>query len=136
MRRGKNKRRPRSCWVRPLAACRKETYDRLLSELRMDDQQSLFNLLGMPFEIFDELLSRVGPRISKRDINYRKALEPGLNSLQPYATLSGDRYPTLQYTFTVSRDTCALFITEVCQAIIDVLKDEVISCPGTPDAWR
>ncbi|KAH3710138.1 hypothetical protein DPMN_069606 [Dreissena polymorpha] len=33
----------------------------------MEDQQSLFNVLRMPPEMFDELLNRVGPKCQKPD---------------------------------------------------------------------
>ena len=33
---------------------------------------------GCPPEMFDEQVTRVGPRISKQNTNYREALEPGL----------------------------------------------------------
>ena len=39
-------------------------YDRLLAELRIEDQQSFFNFMRMQPEMFDELLNRVGPRIA------------------------------------------------------------------------
>jgi hypothetical protein len=38
-------------------------YDRL-----MEDQQSFFNFLRMPPEMFDELVNRVGPRIRRVDL--------------------------------------------------------------------
>ena len=34
----------------------------------MEDQQSFFNFLRMPPEMFDELLNRVGPRIRRVDL--------------------------------------------------------------------
>jgi len=30
----------------------------------------------------------------------------------------------------------ALFIPNVCQAVTDEYKDEVMKCPITPDGWR
>ena len=64
----------------------------------MEDQQSFFNFLRMPPEMFDELLNRVGPRNRKMDTHYRKALEPGMKLAISFRHLaSGDKYPTLQY---------------------------------------
>jgi len=40
-----------------------------MAELRMEDQQSFFNFLRMPPQMFDELLNRVGPRCHKMDIH-------------------------------------------------------------------
>ena len=70
--------------------------------------------------MFDELVARVSPRITRQDTNWRKALEPGLKvavTLRHLAT--GDRYPSLSYSFRVSRHTIAKFIPEVCRAIVD-----------------
>ena len=92
-------------------------YDKLLAELRMEDQQSFFNFLRMPPEMFDELLNRVGPRIRKLDTHYRKALEPGMKLAITIRHLaSGDKYKTLQYDFRVARKTICMIIPEVCQA--------------------
>ena len=140
MRRLRN-RKQRRYWVRPWLHAERRLlyghYDRLLAELRMEDQQSFFNFLRMPPDMFDELLNRVSPMITKQDTNYRKALEPGLKLAATIRHLaSGDKYSTLQYDFRVARCTCSVFIPEVCQTIVDVLKDEVISCPVTPDEWR
>ena len=70
--RRRRNRRNRSCWVGPwLSAERRLQFghydDRLLAELRMEDQSSFFNFLRMPPEMFDELSNRVGPRIRKID---------------------------------------------------------------------
>ena len=99
-RRRRNQRRRRTCWVRPWLSAERRLqfghYDQLMRELRMEDQQSFFNFLRMPPEMFDELLNRVGPRIQKRDTIFRKALEPGLKLAITIRHLaSGDRYSTL-----------------------------------------
>lgn len=99
-RRRRNQRRRRTCWVRPWLSAERRLqfghYDQLMRELRMEDQQSFFNFLRMPPEMFDELLNRVGPRIQKRDTIFRKALEPGLKLAITIRHLaSGNRYSTL-----------------------------------------
>ena len=140
-RRRRNQRRRRTCWVRPWLSAERRLqfghYDQLMRELRMEDQQSFFNFLRMPPEMFDELLNRVGPRIQKRDTIFRKALEPGLKLAITIRHLaSGDRYSTLQYDFRIARNTICTFIPEVCHEIVQELKDEVISCPTEPEEWR
>ena len=50
----------------------------LLSMLRIHDEESFVNYLRMPPVLFDELLHKVEPLITKKDTNLRKALEPGL----------------------------------------------------------
>jgi len=69
--RRKIRRQPRSCWVRSWLLADKLLlygyYDRLMYELRIEDQASFFNFLRMPPEMFDELLARIAPRIQKQD---------------------------------------------------------------------
>ena len=66
-RRRRHRRQQRSCWVRPWLSAERRLqfghYDRL-----MEDQQSFFNFLRMPPEMFDELLNRVGPRNRRVDL--------------------------------------------------------------------
>ena len=93
----------------------------------MEDQQSFFNFLRMPLEMFDEILNRVEPRIRRVDTRLRKALEPGPKLAITIRHLaSGDKYSTLQYDFRVARNTISVFIHEVCQAIVDEYKHEAI----------
>jgi hypothetical protein len=134
-------RKQRAYWVRPWLHAERRLlyghYDRLLAELRMADQQSFFNYLRMPPEMFDELLHRLGPRITKEDTNCRKALEQGLKLAATMRHIaSGNNYTTLQYQFRVAHSTCSVFIPEFCQALVDVLKDRVVSCTVTPEECR
>ena len=88
-------------------------------------------------QMFDELVDRLSPRITLQDTNWRKALEPGLKVAVTLRYLaSGDRYPSLSYSFRVSRHTIAKFILQVCQAIVNEYKNEVVACPTTPKEWR
>jgi len=67
------RRQPTSCWVCPWLSAERRLlyghYDRVMSELRTEDQVSFFNLLRMP-EMFDELLARILPRIQKQDTGF------------------------------------------------------------------
>ena len=87
--------------------------------------------------MFDELLIRVGPRITKDNTNYREALDPGL---KPALTLrhiaSGTKYHSMSYGWRVHHNTISLLIPKVCQAIIDEYKDEVMKFPTTSEEWR
>ena len=78
--RRRRRRGQRKYWVRPWIGRRRQfgLYDQLLVELHNEDQKAFKNFMRMPPEMFDELLTRVGPRISKQKTNYREALEPGL----------------------------------------------------------
>ena len=133
----RRRRRPPAFWVRPwLTAPRRLLYGHfhcLTRELRIEDTASFF----MESQMFDELVDRLSPRITLQDTNWRKALEPGLKVAVTLRYLaSGDRYPSLSYAFRVSRHTIAKFLPQVCQAIVDEYKDEVIACPTTPEEWQ
>ena len=112
-------------------------YHSLMPELRYEDPASYFNFLRVPPDMFDELLGRLGPRITKQDTWYRKALEPGLKLATTMRHLaSGDRYASMKFNFRVPHNTMSICVREVCQAIIDEYKDECIQCPITVAEWR
>lgn len=143
IRRGRNRRRRRrrSIWVRPWLSHERRLHfgdwDQLMNELRIEDEHSFFNYVRMEPAMFDELLQRVGPRIRRMDTHYRRALEPGLKlaiTLRFLAT--GDKYPTLQYQFRVAHNTISILVPEVCRAITDVYKNELITCPTSAEEWR
>ncbi|XP_014679878.1 PREDICTED: uncharacterized protein LOC106819809, partial [Priapulus caudatus] len=80
--------------------------------------------------MFDELLARLGPRCTKQDTMYRKAMEPGLRiaiTMRHLAT--GDKYASMKFGFRVPHNTMSVLVREVCQAIVDEYKEKVISCP-------
>ena len=112
-------------------------YHRLMPELRYEDPVSFFNFLRVPPDMFDELLNRLGPRITKQDTRYRKALEPGLKLAMTLRHLaSGDKYASMKFDFRVPHNTMSVCVRDVCQAIIEEYKDECIQCPTTVAEWR
>ena len=93
---------------------------------------------GCPPEMFDELLTRVGQRITKHNGNYKETLDPGLKlalTLRRHIA-AGTKYHSMSYGWRVRHNTISLLIPKVCQAIIDKYKDEVMKCPTTPEEWR
>ena len=90
-----------------------------MQEMRVGDSAAFRNFLRMPPEMFDEMLARIGPRIQKMHTNYRLAIDPGVKlaaTLRYLAT--GESYPTVSYSFRVSRHTVAAFIPIVTEAIV------------------
>ncbi|CAG2195955.1 unnamed protein product [Mytilus edulis] len=110
-------RRRRSFWIRPWLATDRRLqfghYDQLMNELRIEDEPSFFNFLRMPPVMFDELPYRVDIHLA-----------------------TGEKYSTLEYDFRVARNSISKFLPEVCRAIVDEYKDEVISCPTDQNDWR
>ncbi|KAK7162422.1 hypothetical protein R3I93_006656 [Phoxinus phoxinus] len=76
-------RRRRSVWVHDILQARQQfgEYHRLVQELRLDDSrfQQYFRL---DRNQFDNLLSKVGPRIERQDTNYRRAILMRLSASQ------------------------------------------------------
>jgi hypothetical protein len=100
IRRRRKRRRRREVWVRPWIGRQRQfgLYDQLLVELRNEDQRSFKNFMRMPPEMFDDLLARVGPRITKQYTWYREPLEPGLKlALTLRHLASGSKYSTMKY---------------------------------------
>jgi hypothetical protein len=70
--------------------------------LRLEDEESFFNFMRMPPQMFDEIVMRIGPTLEKSNIQ-RQSLDPGLKIAITLRHLaSGDKYPTLQYDFRVA----------------------------------
>ena len=71
----RNKPKRRRVWVHEIMRRRSELgeFHHLLQELRLDDGrfQRYFRLTGA---MFDDLLARVGARISRQDTNYRRSI--------------------------------------------------------------
>lgn len=112
-------------------------YDQLMVELRNEDHASFTNFLRMPPEMFDELLARVIPRITKQYTFYRDPLEPGMKlALTLRHLASGNKYASMKFGWRVPHNTQSIVVREVCQAIVDEYVDEVLVCPSTPDGWR
>lgn len=137
----RQRRKQRTWWVRPWLTQQRRVlfgdYSQLMQELRLEDEGSFYNYLRMEPAMFDELLQRVGPRITKQDTHWRQSLEPGLKlALTLRFLATGDKYPTLQYQYRVARNTISKFVPEVCRAIREEYKTEVVTCPRTPQEWQ
>ena len=122
----KRKRRQRCEWVKPWLRRRRElgTYDTLLEEFRVEDQFEYQKFLRMSPEIFNELLEKVEPLITKENTVMRDAIPAKVKlaaTLRYLAT--GASHSDLQYSFRIHKSTISRFIPEVCYAIYETLKD-------------
>ena len=138
-RRERQRAEPRTVWLRQWIGRREEQglYHKLLVELRQEDQQSFKNFLRMPAEMFDELLERLEPRITKKTTNWRMPIEPGLKlalTLRHLAT--GATYQDMEYAWRVPNNTISKIVVEVCKAIVEEYTDELLTCPATEEGWR
>lgn len=80
----------------------------------------------MSAEDFEFILGKIGPKIRKEDTNMRKAIpiqERLAVTLRFLA--SGDTFTSLEYLFKISHQAIRRIVPEVCEAIMDALKDEI-----------
>ena len=139
IRRRKKKSKGKRLWVRPWIGRRLQLgiYDRLMTELRNEDPRSFQNFMRMPPSMFDELLERLTPRLTKQNTKFRLSLEPGLKLAITLRHLaSGAKYKELMYGWRLPHNTISLAVREVCQAILDEYLDEQFTCPTTEEGWR
>ncbi|XP_073714916.1 uncharacterized protein [Misgurnus anguillicaudatus] len=127
----------RRVWVHQILQRRNQLgeFHQLLQELRLDDGrfQRYFRLSRAQF---DDLLFRVGERISLQDTNYRHCIPPAerLSICLRYLA-TGDSYRTIVSSFRVGVSTVCKIVPDVVIATWDCLVDEFMAVPST-DEWR
>ncbi|XP_034059839.1 uncharacterized protein LOC117538335 [Gymnodraco acuticeps] len=125
----------RRFWVHPILRKRLQRgeYHLLVQELRLDDR--LFQrYFRMSKEVFDELLGKVGPLITKVDTHLRMSIDPAERlaiCLRYLAT--GDSYATIAFSYRVGRSTVAVIVKEVAGAIWTALVEECMPVPQVED---
>lgn len=129
----------RKWWSRPWLQRRMlfGQYENLMREMAQEDVPGFKNFVRVEPALFQELLTRIAPRIERQDTFMRKALEPGLRlalTLRYIAT--GDSYKSLEYAFRVANNSISRIVPETCEAIISEFQDEVMKCPTTPEEWQ
>ncbi len=130
-------RRRRRFWIRPsLVARRKYSTTDFMRDLVLDDTDLLSleyrsgagfkNFFRMSTTEFENILQMIAPKISRMDTKFRKAIpvhERLACALRFFAT--GDSYHSLQYNFKISKQLISKIIPEVCDAIVDALRDYI-----------
>ena len=104
-----------------------------MEDLKIENSSKFTNVMRMEPAVFTELLECLHPAIIKHDMNYRKAIEPGLRltlTLRYLATR--ESYHSLRFGFRVPHNTYALIVRQVCKAIVDEFAEESIKFPSTP----
>ncbi|KAJ8912482.1 hypothetical protein NQ315_014582 [Exocentrus adspersus] len=88
------------------------------------------------YKTFEELLTRIGPNITKEETFYRdpiSARDRLIITLRFLAT--GESMKSLHYSFRVGHSTIANIIHEVTPTIYNVLKGEFLKVPTTTPKW-
>ena len=135
----KRQRKPRSCWVKPWVKRRKELghFHTLLVELTLEDPPTFRNYSRVDVDMFEELLERLEPRLSRRKQNWREPISAGERLAVTLRFLaSGDSYHSLAYNFRIPHNTISLIVPDTCRAIYEEYADEVLPCPTTTADWE
>lgn len=124
-------------WTGPERRRQFGLYDQLMQELRREDPAVFTNFLRMSPDMFDELLERLTPSITKQYTFYRAPLEPGLKlALTLRHLASGSKYIDMRYGWRVPHNTISLVVTEVCEAIVKEFSQEAMPFPSSGDDWK
>ena len=134
-RRRRRNRQRRRVWIRPWVRRMEEfgIYDQLLVELRWEDMASFVNFLRMP----PCDVRRTPGTCCAYDIQAEESVpstfgarpEAGFDTAPPCFRLKIRGMP---YAWIVPQNTMGLAVKEVCQAIVEECKDELMTCPTTP----
>lgn len=139
MRRKKKKRSKRTVWVRPWIGRRHRfgLYDQLMQELRSEDEAAFTNFMRMSPAMFDELLDRVAPRITKQHTPFREPLPPAMKlAITLRHIASGSKYASMKFGWRVPHNTQSIIVRDVCKAIQAEYLQELMTCPSTPEGWK
>ena len=133
------RRRRRRLWVANWLQERQQqgAWQNLIPTLARTDPMQYKNTLRMDEAMFEEILERLRPHITRETMNWHQPIEPGLRlaiTLRFLAT--GDSYLSLALLFRVHRTTIGKIINDTCEAIVNEYMDEVIAMPTTPEGWK
>ena len=90
----------------------------LVRDLRLHDHEYFFRCFRMSPSTFEELLSLVGPKISKENTVMRDSVGPGERLAVTLRYLvTGDAQCTIAASYRMSPSTIGRIITETCSAL-------------------
>ncbi|KAL2089296.1 hypothetical protein ACEWY4_013984 [Coilia grayii] len=132
-----NRQENRYIWVHNILKERKRhgEYHHLVQELRLNDGR-FKAYFRMSRQDFDNLLSIVGPTITKQDTNYRDSIGPAERlSICIRYLATGDSYRSIAFSYRVGFSTVVGIVQEVCEALWSCLVQDYMPFPKG-EKWR
>jgi hypothetical protein len=84
---------------------------------------------------FEFLIDFIGEQISRKDTTFRKAIPVQERLALTLRFLAGgDSYVSLQYLFKTSKQSISSIVPEVCEALVEKLKDYINHLVRGPSA--
>ncbi|XP_073471047.1 uncharacterized protein [Aquarana catesbeiana] len=127
----------RRFWVHPMVSNRFSTgyFGNIYSQLRSYPTK-FFNFTRMSVPLFDDLLERLRPRLTRMDTVMRSSVSPEERMLVTLRFLAtGQSYASLHHYFLLGLSTVSKIIKETCVAIWEELHNVVMPEP-TEDIWE
>lgn len=90
----------------------------------------------MDTSLFDELLEKVKPHLTKKDTRMRDSISAHDKLCVTLRFLaSGQSYTQLRYAFRISTSAISEFVPEVCKVLYNVLKEDYMCLPASQPQW-
>ena len=89
-------------------------YDQLMVELRNEDKKTFENFMRMPTEMYDGLVTRLSPHITRQTTTFRRPIPPGMKVAITLRHLaSGTKYRSMRFGWRVPHNTISKIVKEV-----------------------
>ncbi|KMQ89149.1 nuclease harbi1 [Lasius niger] len=127
-------------WVRPiftqLQRHMQGASDNLIKEIKLQDLEMFYNYCRMSIELFDYLLSIVGPLLEKQ-IVVRDPIPAGTRLLVCLRYLaSGDSMVSISYAFRIGVKSVSKIVSETCETLWNSLHESVMPPPNEKNWLR
>ncbi|TGZ46120.1 putative nuclease HARBI1, partial [Temnothorax longispinosus] len=104
--------------------------------MRFQNDETFFSYMRMSSIMFDSVLAKVGPKITKMETNWRRPIPAAARLAMTLRYLAtGDGYQTIALCYRTGRSTTAQIIKETCNAIWDFFNADVLFTP-TRNGWQ
>ena len=127
-------------WVHPLNKERntKDLFTTFVPVLCLDKAADRHHHhLRMSRKCFDNILTLVASKLTKKDTNMREAIKPELKLAVTIQRLAeGSSYRAIAAHYRLGRSTVSQIILDTCQALTEALEPIYLKPPSEPTEWK